>query len=120
MSDVLLAVAGQEGDDGPSDQVVATRLLTQGGTGGADEHLAGERGVVDAHIELEELVLRGAAHTLAGQVHAVAHVDDFVHRRHEVHVRLIGGKIGLGQAGGRPAPTIPPTPPRRATPCGPP
>ena len=52
------AVAGKQVDDGDFNHCVAAGLLAQRGAGDIDEHLGGERGVVDLHIELETLVLR--------------------------------------------------------------
>lgn len=91
----VFAVAGEEVDDGHFNHGVAAGLLAHGGAGHADEYLTGEGGVVDAHIELEKLVLGGAAHALAGEVDAMSHVDDFVHRGDFDNVGFVVGKIGV-------------------------
>ena len=53
----LLAVAVEHIDDGNLDHGVRTRLLAHGSASHVHEHLTGERRVIDAHVELEELVL---------------------------------------------------------------
>ena len=54
----LVAVAREQVNDGNLYHRVASRLLTHGSSGHADKHLSCEGGIVDAHVELEELVLR--------------------------------------------------------------
>ena len=65
MLDEVGTVAWEHVDDGNLDHRVASGLETLGGTGNVDEHLSGEGGVVDAHVELQALVLSLAAHALA-------------------------------------------------------
>ena len=65
MRDELLAVAFEIVNHRNLDHGVATGLLAHGCAGHVDEHLTGEGGVVDAHVELQSLVLCLAAHTLA-------------------------------------------------------
>lgn len=100
MGDNLLAITGQEVDDGDLDHGIAAGLLVHGGAGHADEDLTREGGVVDAHVELEKLVLRRAAHAFARQVDAMPHVDDVVHAGHLDDVRLVVDKVGVGLDGG--------------------
>ena len=52
MADEVLTVARQHVDDGNLDHRVAAGLETHGGASHVDEHLTGEGGVVDAHVEL--------------------------------------------------------------------
>ena len=75
MPNPLLAVARKEVDDRNLDHRIATRLLAHGGTCHAHQDLCREGGIVDAHVELEELVLRLAGHALAGEVHDGAEVS---------------------------------------------
>ena len=72
--DEVGAFAGQHVDDGNLDHGVAAGLLAQAGAGHVDEHLSCESGVVDAHVELQTLVLGFSADALAHEVYAVAHV----------------------------------------------
>ena len=65
MGDELLAVAFEIVNYGDLDHGVATGLLAHGCAGHIDKHLTGEGGVVDAHVELQSLVLCLAAHALA-------------------------------------------------------
>ena len=96
----LLAVARQEVDDGNFYHRIATRLLAHGSAGHTDEDLTREGGIVNAHIELEELILGAAAHALASEIDAVAHINHIVHTRHLHDVRLIVDKVGVGLDGG--------------------
>ena len=57
MTDNLLAVASEHVDNGYLGHGVATGLQTHGCASHIDKHLGGEGRVVDAHIELETLVL---------------------------------------------------------------
>ena len=65
MRDELLAVAFEIVNHWNLNHSVAAGLLAHRGTSHVDKHLAGEGGVVDAHVELKALVLRLAAHSLA-------------------------------------------------------
>ena len=100
MGNKFLAVAGQEVDDGNLDHRVTTWLLAHGGAGHTNENLAREGGIVDAHIELEELVLGAAAHALAGEIDPVAHIDHIVHAGHLSDVCFVVDKVGVGLDGG--------------------
>lgn len=65
MRDEFLAVAFEIVNYGDLNHGVATGLLAHGGASHIDEHLTGEGGVVDAHVELQSLVLCLATHALA-------------------------------------------------------
>ena len=74
MGNPLFAVAGKEVDNGNLNHRVAAGLQTGGGTCHTYQYLGGEGGVVDAHVELEALVLGLARYTLANEVHTVTHI----------------------------------------------
>ena len=86
-------------DDGNLYHRVGTGLLAHGGAGYIDQYLTGEGGIVDAHVELEELVLGGARYALASEVHAVAHILEVVDAGYLYHVGLIVHEIGVGLDG---------------------
>ena len=86
-------------DDGHFNHRVATRTLLHRGTGGTHQHLTGEGRIVDAHVKLEQLILRRSAHTLARKVHTVTHVDNLVDTGHQVHVRFVRSKVRIGLDG---------------------
>ena len=65
VADDFLAVAREIVDDGDFNHGVCTGLLTHGSASHIDEHLRCEGRIVDAHVELEELIVRLAAHALA-------------------------------------------------------
>ena len=65
MRDELLAVAFEIVNHWNLNHGVATRLLAHRGTGNVDKYLASEGGVVDAHVELQSLVLCLTANALA-------------------------------------------------------
>ena len=96
MLDEVCAFAGEHVDDGNLYHRIAAGLQAHRGTGYVDEYLTCEGGVVDAHVELQTLVLGLAADTLADEVHAVAHVTDVVDALHLEHVGLVGGEVGIG------------------------
>ena len=58
MSDPLFAVARKEVDDGDFYHGVAPRLLLHGSACHAHKYLCSQCRIVDAHIELEQLILR--------------------------------------------------------------
>lgn len=74
MTDNLLAVAGQIIYDGNLYHGVSTGLLLECSTSGINQNLSCEGGVVDLHIEFEELVMRLTAYALANQVYSVANI----------------------------------------------
>ena len=98
MGNPLFAVAGKEVDNGNLNHRVAAGLQTGGGTCHTYQYLGGEGGVVDAHVELEALVLGGSTHALAHHVDTMAHVADSIHGRNGKHVGLIRGEVGVGSA----------------------
>ena len=65
MRDEFLAVAFKIVNHRNLDHGVATGLLAHGGASHIDEYLTGEGGVVDAHVELQSLVLCLTANALA-------------------------------------------------------
>ena len=87
-------LAGEHIDDGNLNHRVASGLLAHGGTGHVDQHLTGEGGIVDAHVELQSLVLRLSTYALADQIHTVAHIADGIYRLYGEYVGLIVGKVG--------------------------
>ena len=93
MSNPLFTVARQEVDDRDFHHRVAAGLLTHGSTCHAHQHLCSQCGIIDAHIELEELVLRLAGDTLPCQVHAMSHIEQCIHAGHQLHVCLIVDKV---------------------------
>ena len=99
VADELFAITWEHVEDGEFDHGVAARLLAEGCTSDIDQHLGGEGRVVDAHVELEALVLRLAADTLADEVDAVAHVTYLIDRGDLEHVGLVAGEIGVGLDG---------------------
>lgn len=94
------AVAGEHVDDGNLNHGVAAGLLAHGGAGYVDEYLTGEGGVVDAHVELQTLVLGLAADAFAHEVDTVAHVADGIYALYGKDVGLVVGEVGVGLDGG--------------------
>ena len=92
----LLAVAVQEVEDGNLYHCVATGLLAHCGACRTYEHLSCERGVVYAHIELEQLVLGAARHSFAGEVYSVSHIQQLIYAGYVHYVCLIAHKVGVG------------------------
>ena len=76
LGDEGLAVAGAEIHGRDFRQGVATGGQSHAGASGTYHDLSGQSRVVNAHLELEDLVLRGARYTLALHVNAVAHVAE--------------------------------------------
>lgn len=89
MADDVLALAGEHVDDGQLNHGVAAGLLTHGGTGHVNEYLGGQGGVVNLHVELEELVVGLSTDTLAHEVDAVADIVEGVHAFHLKDVGLV-------------------------------
>ena len=92
-ADNLIAAARKKVNDRYLWHGVAAGLQTCGGACHVNEHLAGESRIVYAHVERQTLVLRLAAHALAGHVNAVTHVAHFVNRVYSEHVQLIVSEI---------------------------
>ena len=74
MCNESLTVSGEHVDDRKLYHGVAARLLTHGGACHIYQHLCCEGRVVDAHIELQTLVLGLAADAFAHEVDAMSHV----------------------------------------------
>ena len=72
---------------------VASRLLTHGSTGTAYHYLSGQSRIVDAHIELEQLIMSRTTHPLAHKVHTMRHIIKCLHIVHHHHMRFIMRKI---------------------------
>ena len=96
----ILAIARQHIDNRNLNHGVATRLLMHGSTSHVDQHLTCQSGVVDAHIELQTLVLGFSTHTLAHQMYTMTHVTHIVNALHLENVSLVVGEIGVGLDGG--------------------
>ena len=92
MFDKVCTLAWEHVDDGDFDHGVAAGLQTHRGTGYVDEHLTCEGGVVDGHVELQTLVLRLSADTLAHEVHTVTHVAHVIDALHLEDMRLVAAK----------------------------
>ena len=99
MLDKVGTVAGEHIDDGNLDHCVAAGLETHGGAGNVNQDLTSQGRVVDAHVELQTLVLCLAADTFAHKVHTVTHVAYIVDALYLEDMRLIAGKIGVGLDG---------------------
>ena len=76
--DNFLASAGEHVDDWNLGHGVAAWLQTEGGASHVDQYLSSESRVVDAHVELETLVLSLARNALANEVYTMAHVLDII------------------------------------------
>ena len=100
MLDEVSAITGEHVDDRNLDHRVATGLQAHGGTGYIDEYLTRQGGVVDTHVELQALILRLTADTLADEVHAVTHITHIIDTGDLEHVRLVRGEVGVGLDGG--------------------
>ena len=92
MLDEIGTVTREHVDDGNLDHRVAAGLLAHRSTGHVDEHLTREGRIVDAHVELQTLVLRLAADTLADEVHTMTHVAHIVDTLYLEHMSLIEAK----------------------------
>ena len=99
MCNVLFPIAVEKVDERNLNHCVATWLLAHCGACTADKNLRCERGVIDAHIKLEQLVLRCTRNTLTGEVHAVTHIKQVINARHLLYVGLVIDKIWVGLYG---------------------
>ena len=84
------AVAGQVVYNGNLDHRVGTGTLAHRSARHIDEHLRGEGGIVDLHVEREELIVRASRDTFAREVHTVSHVVEGVGRFHGLNAHLLG------------------------------
>lgn len=99
MTDDVLAIAWKIVNYGNLYHCVGAWLLPEGRTGCVDQYLGGKSGVVDLHIELEELVMRLAAYALTHQVYTVTYVIQLINTIYLEDVCLVAGKIGVGLNG---------------------
>ena len=93
---MLLSVAIQQVDERYFNHCVATGCLTHCGTCTTHKNLGCERGIVDAHVELEQLVLCHSRNTLACEIHTMSHVKQVVHARNLLYVCLVVDKVWVG------------------------
>lgn len=96
MCDELLAASGQHVYHRKFYHRIASGLLSKRRAGYVDKYLSCQCGVVDAHVELETLILCGSADTLAHEVHTVSHVAYSVYRLNSENVCLVAGEIRVG------------------------
>ena len=92
----LFAVAWQVVYDGYLNHGVCAGLLFHCGAGCVDEYLGGEGGVVDAHVELEVLVVGGAADAFACHVDAVTYIVEGIDAFYGEYVCFVAGKVWVG------------------------
>ena len=96
MFDKIGTVTGEHVDDRNLDHRVTAGLQTHGSTGNVDKYLTCEGGIVDAHIELQTLVLGLTTDPLTHEVHTVTHIAHIVDALHLEHMRLIAGEVRIG------------------------
>ena len=96
MCDYLLTVAGKIVNDRNLNHCIGSGLLLHAGTGCIDHHLGCEGWIVDAHVELEELVVCGSTHTLTHQIDTMAHIIEIGHAGHLLNMRLVVHEIRVG------------------------
>ena len=89
VSDPLFAVARKEVDDGDFYHGVAPRLLLHGSACHAHNYLCSQCRIVDAHIELEQLILRFTGNSLASQIYTVSHIEQCVYAGHKFYMCLV-------------------------------
>ena len=94
------AVAGEVVYDGNLDHRVSAGALAQRSAGDVDQYLRGEGGIVDLHVEREELIVRASRDTFAREVHTVPHVVEGVDRFDGMNMRFVIDKIRIGLDGG--------------------
>ena len=100
MTNNLLAVTRQIVDNGNLYHGVSTGLLLKCCTGCIYQYLCSKGGIVNLHIELEELIVRLTAYTLANQIYSVTYIVQFINTIHLENMCLVTGKIGVGLDGG--------------------
>ena len=99
MFDKVGAITRQHVDDRNLHHRVATGLQTHRGTCYIHQYLTCEGRVVDAHIELQTLVLSLTADTLTYKVHAMTHITYIVNTLYLEHVCLVAGEIRISLDG---------------------
>ena len=96
---MLFPITVQQVNERNLNHCVATGSLAHCGTCTAHKNLGCERRIVYAHIELEQLVLCCARNALAGEVHAMSHVEQVVDARNLLDVCLVVDKVWVGLDG---------------------
>ena len=94
------AIAGEHIDDRNLNHRIAAGLKAHRGTGHVDKYLTGKGGVVDAHVELQALVLGLAADTFAYEVDTMTHVAHIVNALNLENVGFVAGEVGICLDGG--------------------
>ena len=74
--------------------------MAQRSAGDVDQYLRGEGGIVDLHVEREELIVRATRDTFTREVHTVTHIVEGINRSHGLYVRFVVDEIGIGLDGG--------------------
>jgi hypothetical protein len=77
--DEVGTIAGEHIDHRNLNHGVASGLETHRGASHVNQNLTREGRVVDAHVELQALVLSLAAHTLANEIHTMTHVANIIY-----------------------------------------
>ena len=95
VADDALAIAGQIVDDGNLYHRVGTGLLLHAGASNVDKYLGGKCGVVDLHVELEELVVGLATYTLANEVYTMTYIVECINALYLEDVSLVACEVGV-------------------------
>ena len=90
-----LSVARQQVDYRYFHHGVASRLLLHRSACHAYQYLCGQCGIIDAHVEFEQLILGFSRYTFAGQVYTVSHVQECIHARHLLYVGFVVHEISV-------------------------
>ena len=99
MLDKVSTITWEHIDHRNLDHCVATWLQAHGSTSHVNQYLTREGGVVDAHIELETLILCLSANTLAYKVYTMAHIAYVVDALHLEYMCLVAGKVRISLDG---------------------
>ena len=79
MFDEVGTIAGEHIDHRNLNHGVASGLETHRGASHVDEYLTREGRVVNAHVELQALVLSLAAYALTNEVHTMTHIANIIY-----------------------------------------
>ncbi len=101
MTNDVLTIARQIVYDGNLYHGVSTWLLLECCTGSIYQYLSSKGGVIDFHVELEELVVGLTTYALANQIHTMAYIVQLIYTLNLKDMRLIASKIGVGFDGCR-------------------